>query len=408
MDDIHVLLVDDEEKLVQTMSVILEMEHYKVSRASDGYEALEVLEDGRANGNMPVDILVTDVQMPRMSGLPLLRELKARSFQIPTLVATGFGNKRLLVDAMREGAVDYIDKPFQMEALSARVGELADRVRENRKRHAEQEAETEKRVRTTYEERLAASHEFEVLGKLSSGIIHDFNNIITATQGYAEMLSAWFEENGDKGDCDRPRHYTDNILLSAETAAGTLRQLQAFSKPESSEFGPQDINEVVDEVVRMTRATIGHSTNVTTRLDAENAYVYGARPLLQNVFVNLLLNARDAMPDGGEITISTQVDSESPTGGDRPTLLVSVRDHGTGIPEDLTKRIFDPFFTTKGKNGNGLGLASVLSTVDKHGGSVEVDSAESVGTEFRLVFPLIGQNDDSTNSDKEENAPCHT
>ncbi len=230
------------------------------------------------------------------------------------------------------------------------------------------------------------SKQLEMVGRLAAGVAHDFNNNLTAIMGSAELLKLELPETGEH------RELSDSILSASQRLAELTRQLLAYSRKARMLQAPTDLHVLVTEVVSLIRRSTDPNIVIETELSATNATVAADAALLQSAILNLLVNACDAMPQGGTLTVATtsvELTGNSakglPTG---PCLLLEIMDTGRGIPEQQLPHIFDPFFTTKpvGK-GTGLGLAAVAGTVKAHGGSIEVNSDVGHGTVFRLYLP---------------------
>ncbi len=232
------------------------------------------------------------------------------------------------------------------------------------------------------------SKQLEMVGRLAAGVAHDFNNNLTAIMGLADLLKLELPEK------HVGRELSDSILQASQRLAELTRQLLAYSRKARMLQTPTDLHTMVSEAVSLLRRSIDPNVVVVTELNARQSTVAADAALLQSAILNLLLNARDAMPNGGTLTVGTsslELTRSSarglPVG---PCVVLEVVDTGGGIPKDQLSQIFDPFFTTKplGK-GTGLGLAAVAGTVKAHGGTIEVNSDIGVGTVFRLYLPCI-------------------
>ena len=242
--------------------------------------------------------------------------------------------------------------------------------------------------RLEMEERLRQAEKMEAIGQLAGGIAHDFNNQLAGVLGYADMLASRLE------DADLNR-YARNIKRAASRAADLTRQLLAFGRKGKYLSIPTDMHKVVGEVVELLRRSIDKRIEIRQCLAADPATVLGDPTQLQNVLLNLALNARNAMPEGGELTFATRVvgvESEAAASG-VPIgryLEIGVTDTGTGIDAETQKRIFEPFFTTREQGeGTGLGLASVYGAVHNHRGTIRVQSEPGHGSTFTVLLPLL-------------------
>ncbi len=248
----------------------------------------------------------------------------------------------------------------------------------------------ERALRRT-EEQLRAAQKMEAIGLLASGVAHDFNNILQVIRGHAGFLSDALH--------DRPRDHddVDAILVSTQRAAQLTRQLLLFSRRQVLSMGPLDPNELVRELAAMLRRVLGeHIEIVVVPLDRP-CTMLADKGQLEQVLLNLCLNARDAMPGGGRITISL-VRMElaaadcARLAGLKPGahLELTVADNGSGMPPEVLAHLFEPFFSTKDPGrGTGLGLSVVYGIVRQHNGSITVSSDVGVGSVFRILLPIV-------------------
>ena len=284
----------------------------------------------------------------------------------------------------------------QLSQDSSEFGALARTIhkffeqRDNLVREMDERRATEEALRKS-EEELRHSQKMEAVGRLAGGIAHDFNNLLTAIIGYAELISA--REPGGS----TTRQHADLIRKAGEQAATLTRQLLAFSRKQLLQPKVIDLNQLVVDMERLLRRVIGERFDLQTVPEAELGTVLADPTQIEQVILNLGVNARDAMPRGGKLIIRTsnvhldkwkapQI-SVSLAEGDYVEL--SVTDTGEGMDEETKSRIFEPFFTTKGPGkGTGLGLATVYGIVRQTGGGISVESEVGVGSTFRIYLPL--------------------
>jgi two-component system cell cycle sensor histidine kinase/response regulator CckA len=228
--------------------------------------------------------------------------------------------------------------------------------------------------RRELEEQLRQAQKLESVGRLAGGIAHDFNNLLTAILGYSEMI---LEQIGP----DKPiSGDLEEIRTASNRAVALTRQLLAFSRKQTLHVAPVDLNDVVSEMRDMLQRLIGEQIDIVLRLTPDLPSILADRVQVEQILMNLLVNARDAMPSGGVITVETV----SAT----PAVRLRITDTGTGMDEATQARIFEPFFTTKevGK-GTGLGLSTVYGVMHQLGGNIAVASRVGHGTTFTLWFP---------------------
>jgi two-component system, cell cycle sensor histidine kinase and response regulator CckA len=260
--------------------------------------------------------------------------------------------------------------------------------------------------RRRLEERLTQAEKMEAIGRLAGGVAHDFNNLLTVISGYTELLLARSETTG--------REQLGEIAHAAEQAAALTRQLLAFSRRQVLHPRVLDLDEIVGGMEPMVRRIIGDDVNVGVRLAGGLPAVEADQAQLERVILNLAANARDAMPDGGRLTIETaavELDEEYVAsrgdGTPGPNVLLAVSDSGVGMSEDVQRHLFEPFFTTKGPGaGTGLGLATVFGVVKQSGGSIYVYSEEGRGTTFKIYLPAAPGEVDAGSGAGEEPAEC--
>ena len=235
------------------------------------------------------------------------------------------------------------------------------------------------------------SHKMEAIGQLAGGVAHDFNNILAVIQMQAELIQ--FSQGATKEQCD----FASEIATTVERANALTRQLLLFSRREVFQPRSLDLRESVANAVRMLGRTLGENIHIQLNLTAEPAAILADPGMMDQILLNLAVNARDAMPSSGHLVIQIDVvefdelaASHLPQARPGSFVRLSVGDNGCGIPKDILPRIFEPFFTTKdvGK-GTGLGLATVFGITEQHQGWIEVESEPGRGTTFRLYFPQL-------------------
>jgi two-component system cell cycle sensor histidine kinase/response regulator CckA len=239
------------------------------------------------------------------------------------------------------------------------------------------------------EDQLRQSAKMLAIGELAGGVAHEFNNMLTGILGYANMLRLTAEPGTTVHESAR------TIERAAERAADLTRKLLGFARRGRQRREAVNLHDTVREVVTLLRQTISENIHVSCELNSDDLLVTGDPGQIEQVLLNLALNSRDAMPSGGQLTISTgtvEVDaSKVPEPDVKPGryALLTVTDTGSGISRDNLQRIFEPFFTTKGHGrGTGMGLAMVYGTVRNHGGFTEVESRPGEATTFKVYFPM--------------------
>jgi two-component system, cell cycle sensor histidine kinase and response regulator CckA len=283
----------------------------------------------------------------------------------------------------RDGSEPYVEVSAVPFVFAGKKGALVFIRDISRRKTAEQE-------RAGLEHQLYQSQKIESIGRLAGGIAHDLNNLLTPVLGYSEMLSHAFPET------DKRLKRIEVIHHAALRARDLIRHLLAFSSRQALEFKMIDLNEVLRDFEQLLRRTIRDDIDIRYRLHDEALVMQGDVSQLQQIIMNLAVNAQDAMPSGGELlmeTTSMSIAKRSETyfgglpAGDYAVL--AVRDTGTGMDTQTLAHIFEPFFTTKPKGqGTGLGLSTVYGIVRQHGGIIQARSVPGAGASFRICFPL--------------------
>lgn len=257
------------------------------------------------------------------------------------------------------------------------------------------------------EAKFAQSSKMEAVGNLAGGIAHDFNNVLTAIIGFSDLLLQTHRPT------DAAYKDINNIRSSANRAAGLVSKLLAFSRRQTFQSEPLHMGEVLSDISNLLRRTLGEKVDLSMPPVRDLWYVKADKTQVDQVLINLSVNAKDAMPDGGSVTIRTRnmTERDSQREGQKPGqesltvgeyVAIEVQDTGSGMSPEVRAKIFEPFFTTKGVGkGTGLGLATVYGIVKQSGGFIFVDSEEGVGTTFRVYLPrFVPEHDDEIATSK--------
>lgn len=248
----------------------------------------------------------------------------------------------------------------------------------------------EQQARLYLEEQLRQSQKMEAIGQLAGGVAHDFNNILQASLGYAKLASMRVKAD------DALKGYIDQIVHGSLSAANLTRQLLAFSRRQVMRPAALDLNKVIEDLLRMLYRVIGEHIHIEFIPAHELASIKADRGMMEQIVMNLCVNARDAMSDGGALTLETEnlvIDGDycatHPWASPGRYVLLSVSDTGCGIEAEVLKHIFEPFFTTKGEGkGTGLGLATVYGVIKQHDGMVQAYSEPGKGSTFKVYLPV--------------------
>jgi signal transduction histidine kinase len=405
----RILVVEDNTVVLQSTVKALESIGYEVMMASSASESFRLAKEKHPN------VMLVDVVLPDQSGVEVCRQIKADpdTAGIFVVLISGYQvTSEHHIAGLQAGADAYIARPIQNSELVARVqamirlqqvqAELRTFQQELERRVLERTAElasANKRLRSEMDERkqlearLLQSQKIQAVGQLAAGVAHDFNNILTVIRCNTSLLLGDEQLSFESSECAR------QISLAADLAASLTRQLLVFTRQQVFRLRELDLNALIDDMGKMLSRTLGE--HIVLRCDLAPALpAVNADPgMIEQVILNLAVNARDAMPKGGQLTIRTtavEIDAARATRHReaRPGSVVclSVTDTGCGMDTAILQRIFEPFFTTKdvGK-GTGLGLASVRSIAGQHQGWVEVESAVGCGSTFHLFLPSLAK-----------------
>jgi two-component system cell cycle sensor histidine kinase/response regulator CckA len=324
-----------------------------------------------------LDVILADYQLPDFDGLVAMRQLREKDVDIPFIIISGALGEEFAARCIKEGVADYL--------LKDRLGRLGMAV---------ENAVEEKRLRVERRQldgQLRQTQKMELLGQLAGGVAHDFNNVLTVINGWSALL---LEE---KALPEGVREAIMHIYSAGVRAVGLSRQLLFFSSGRPVDRCPLDLNEVVEMVSILLRRLIGDNIALELALAPQPLCALADAGMMEQVLINLAVNARDAMPRGGRLVVATRSIQlrkcdllGKPQRRAGQFACIEVRDTGCGIaPTDLP-RIFEPFFTTKGPGkGTGLDLATTVGIIKQHQGWIEVESRLGTGSTFNIFLPAL-------------------
>jgi signal transduction histidine kinase len=384
-----VVVIDDDPHILELTSLILSRKGYQVLTASTARQGMEII------SSQAPELALLDYMMPEMDGLATLREIKAYYPDTYVIMFTGKGNEEIAVELMKEGASEYILKPFNNRGLLDRLDSVL-RIREielhNKALQQEQirlleeidnwNQELQKRVREKTEalqkaqSEITQSEKLAAMGYLSAGMAHEIRNPLNTISLFVQLMR---QNSSDQEQTD----YLDKVLKEVDRIDSIISKLLGASRRCRSISSEVQIDRVVDNAIDAFSPQIE-----TGNIRVERRY-HGVPPAikadpaeLEQIFTNLFLNALDEMSGGGRLDIEIYEE-----GG---RVVVKVGDSGGGIPADTLPNIFEPFFTTKSR-GTGMGLPVVRRIARLYQGSVAVEKSSPEGTVFRLEFPAVFQ-----------------
>ena len=471
--EIAILVVEENLLQAEQLRHILERHNYKVSVEPNAMAALDEI------GRTKPQIIISAIHLPEIDGHTFCRKIKEDENlrDISVILLTSLSDTKDVISGLACGADNFVSKPYDEDLLISRV-EYTVHNRELRtgkenqnglrfvldgekysiasERHplvdilistyetavqknikllrAEEELKAlNDRLKIEVEERtselmeqiverklteqalieseslLMQSQKMEAVGRLAGGVAHDFNNILTVIMGYSEMLLNSMTEGDDL------YRYAEQVKMAGERAASLTQQLLAFSRQQVLQPRVLDLNSIVSGIEKMLERLIGEDIELESFSDMDLGQVRADPGQVEQILLNLAVNARDAMPYGGKLTIRTAnvtLDEEEVT--ENPGMLaglfvkLSVGDTGCGMDPEQIPHIFEPFFTTKEQGrGTGLGLSTVYGIVKQSGGFIQVDSQPGKGTVFEILFPLLREAVDVVKPPAAASTPLH-
>ena len=410
-----ILVIDDEPEILKTIKLYLELEEYEVLTANNGQEGIEVFRQQKP------PLVITDVKMPGMSGIEVLRKVKEIICDTEVIVVTGHGDMEISIEALRLDASDFIPKPVNIEHLLLSVERALER-HEMRTRLKEYTKDLEGLLDKKAGEikdahaMLLQSEKLASIGQLAAGVAHEINNPLGFISSNLNTLEEYIKDikilmvkykdihsiNNEerlmllekieslKKEMDIEFILDDLVQLVAESKEGADRvkkivaDLKDFSRVDHGEKEFFNINQGMESTLNMVKNELKYKADITKEFN-EIPEIECYPQELNQVFMNLLTNAAQAIEKRGKIGIKTSLVNHN--GHD--FIEVRISDTGTGIAAENLNRIFDPFFTTKdvGK-GTGLGLNISYKIIEKHNGEIKVESEVGKGTRFIVKLPL--------------------
>jgi len=349
----QVLVVDDNDATRDIIRCTLSAEEYVVATAGSGSEALRQL-DGSS-----FQVVLTDIQMPKMSGYDLLAAIRRTRPQTVVIIITGFGTIEDAVRAIKQGAFDYLTKPFNIEQVKL----VVDRAF----RHYDLQTENER-----LQSKLRRSEELAFVGRLAARVAHELNNPLDGALRFTNLSL------GKLGDQDPITEYQREVKNALLRMAGIVKALLEYSRSINTTNVPESLHKLIRQAVELVHGREGIAVQCEF---GDNTDVFCSGEIIQ-VFINLIKNAFDAMGSSGALAIATAVEGEM--------VVIQFEDTGCGIHEELHEKVFYPFFTTKDtSSGTGLGLAISSEIVEKHNGTIHLKSEAGKGSEFTVRLPLV-------------------
>lgn len=423
-----ILVIDDDPATLELLQIRLEAEGYEVAVVPDGESGLKRIESEKPS------LVILDIQLPRMSGMEVLTEIKKERTPMSVVMITAYGSEDIAIESMRQGADDYLTKPIDHNELIASVKRNLEKNRlmlnterlirmlknsnirlmeqynqlEQTKttleekvdqlRQAKEELEAKLRQLQVSEEKfkqastqLIQTERLTALGELAAGVAHELNQPLNAMKIILQDIVHSIKRDELKQDSLLVDINT--LIQQIDKMAQIIGHMRTYArKIGEGEKRMVEVNEVIERVLRLIGEELKvHHIEVIKQLDPQLPGILAESTALEQVLMNLIINARDAVeerqpPEGMKIWISTQ-SQEDPSG--KRALVIRIRDNGSGMTEEIRKKAFEPFFTTKEPGqGIGLGLSIARNTLHMYEGSVVIESTSAEGTTFKIEFPV--------------------
>ena len=370
-----VLVIDDELGPRESMRMLLKND-YDVTCAASVDEGLTVL------GTMSPDLIVMDIRMPGRSGIEGLGEIRKIDSKVSIVMLTGFGSLETAQQALRLGANDYLNKPFDTTIMRETVRRYIDRTKVERRRSGMMQELND--MNTGLINALADKEHMAALGESSAEIIHDLRNPLTIVTGYVELLSGEIKKTEDMNG--QANDYLDIIGKNLKRCCELSQLWQKYSKNSAMTFQPVAVAELFDDIAAGAEP-LASTSNVSIMFNngcGADILVNGSGAQLVRAIHNVVANAIQATgPGDGLVTVTGKQVARG--------VEIVVTDNGCGIPEETRSQIFNPYFTTKGEtDGTGLGLVITKKVMEEHQGTLEISSEPEKGTRVVMILPFYG------------------
>jgi Signal transduction histidine kinase regulating C4-dicarboxylate transport system len=349
----------------------------------------------RAALNPDLDVILSDCNLPSFSASRALEILRESRIDVPLIIVSGTIGEEAATELMRNGAADYVSKD-RTSRLSMAISRAMAEAKSRRDR--QQDLDNLRQAKAQLEEAInqlkltqdsvIAEERLHALGQMSAGIAHDFNNYLSPIIGLSELM---LTRPHIIGQPEKVLQYLRAIHQAGLDAALVVRRLREYYRAANAgdEVEVIDLKLVVEQTIELTQSRWGDQSlstdtkyRITTKLD--EAGVAGRASELRQMLVNLIFNALDAMPNGGDLSFTIERDAK------RPGIVnLEVRDTGEGMTAEVRKRCLEPFFTTKGTAGTGLGLATTYGIVKRHHGEIQIESEPGIGTRIIITLPTV-------------------
>ncbi len=386
---IKVLIAEDEERTREELVECLTDEGFECVEAANGEEGLNLLLRDKE-----ITIVLSDILMPGTSGLDMINTAQSefgKDRDIEFIVLTGHGGSKEAITALKLGVVDFIEKPIDLNNLVHVVHRAKESILlKQANRHYQSGLEDDIQALREIEKNFQRAQKMDAIGQLTGGIAHDFNNILGIVSGNLELLQSMLPSDSKEYE------FVKRALKGTTRGASLTRKMLNFASKEKHEVKPTNINDFIVNNIDLIKKSLTPLIKIETNLEKELWITEIDQDDLEDALINLSLNAFDAMPNGGTLTITTSNHVVHNTlrsnraENKSDFVMMSISDNGNGMSEAVREKVFEPFFTTKDKSkGTGLGLSMVHGFVNRSGGQIQINSKVNEGSTFKLLLPRI-------------------
>jgi signal transduction histidine kinase len=378
------LIVDDEKVAMTNLVHVMKKEGYEVIGTESGPNALQLLDEHQ------FDVVLTDLKMEKVDGMQILNKCRELYPDSEVIMITGHATLDSAIQAMKQGAFYYIAKPYKLDEVRKVVKEAVEKVKLKKENIAlldtksALEKAVEEAVGKLYEKQaqLIAYEKLAILGTFAAGVAHEINNPLAIINEKAGLMKDILEMSGDVKNKARFLDLLDAIFESINRCRKVTHRILGFARKTEVSIETFDLNDVIKQTaVFLEKEILYKSIRFELDLKEDLPEVRSDKGQLQQVFLNLIKNAIDAVENGGLVSVSTDIKDEN-------MVKASVKDNGHGISGEYLKHIFEPFFTTKEKvKGTGLGLSITHGIIKNLGGNILVESEVNKGTTFVVEIP---------------------
>ncbi len=378
----NILIVDDELGPRESLKMILNPPH-KITIATNGAEAVEMFDPQRH------ELVISDIRMPRMNGIELMKTIKAKSPDTPFILLTGYAALETAQEAVRTGAFDYISKPYNVSDIRQVVAAALEDARQ--KKEEQGTVGQLNAMNDMLQQQILQLDQKATIGDLSAEMIHDLNNPICVLQGYISLLEDALASHGSSRFAgSEEEEFLGVIKEQINRCIRVTQNFLDYARHSKHKWDTDCINSLIQDTLFVLRVRMrSFSIELATDLEADLPKCLVQSTPLQQVFYNLITNAIQAMEDSPQPRRLEVTTRERINACGQAAVLISIKDTGPGIAPDIQEKIFTPFYTTKTKDkGTGLGLPICKRIVEEHAGSLEIKSGVGQGTEFLITIPL--------------------